>query len=261
MCELLALSANTPTDICFSFKGFMPRGGEIGPHGDGWGIGFYEGKAVRSFLDVTSASTSALAMFLAENPIKSESIICHIRQANVGHVNLENTHPFVREVWGRHWLFAHNGQMPEVKKWKLRYYQPVGTTDSEHAFCWLLDEILSNFDQPPVIGMAFYRFLHSRMLMLSALGVCNIILSDSERIYAFCTTKLQWIQRKAPFGLTQLKDQDVKVDFSTQTTNNDKVVVIATEPLTDHETWTSLSTGQLAVFEKGEQISLFDAHP
>ncbi|RML78833.1 Glutamine amidotransferase, partial [Pseudomonas syringae pv. maculicola] len=31
-------------------------------------------------------------------PIKSEVVIGHIRQANVGKVCLSNTHPFVREL-------------------------------------------------------------------------------------------------------------------------------------------------------------------
>ena len=41
MCELLDMSANVPTDICFSFTGLMQRGGGCSPHRDGWGIAFY----------------------------------------------------------------------------------------------------------------------------------------------------------------------------------------------------------------------------
>ena len=35
MCELLGMSANVPTDICFSFTGLVQRGGGTGPHKDG----------------------------------------------------------------------------------------------------------------------------------------------------------------------------------------------------------------------------------
>ncbi len=45
MCELLGMSANVPTDICFSFTGLMQRGGNTGPHRDGWGITFMKGRA------------------------------------------------------------------------------------------------------------------------------------------------------------------------------------------------------------------------
>ncbi len=46
MCELLGMSANVPTDICFSFTGLVQRGGGTGPHKDGWGITFTKVKAV-----------------------------------------------------------------------------------------------------------------------------------------------------------------------------------------------------------------------
>lgn len=42
MCELLALSANTPTDLRFSFRGLRRRGGATGQHGDGWGLASYD---------------------------------------------------------------------------------------------------------------------------------------------------------------------------------------------------------------------------
>ena len=39
--------------------------------------------------------------------------------ADRGRVALENTHPFGRELWGRPWTFAHNGQLKGVKKLPL----------------------------------------------------------------------------------------------------------------------------------------------
>ncbi len=98
MCELLAMSANVPTDICFSFSGLMQRGGNTGPHKDGWGITFYEGKGCRSFKDPEPSAHSPIADLVTRYPIKSESVVCHIRQANSGGVCLENTHPFIRQM-------------------------------------------------------------------------------------------------------------------------------------------------------------------
>lgn len=54
---------------------------------------------------------------------------------------------------------------------------------------------------------------------------------------AFCSTNLFWITRRAPFGVATLLDQDVEIDFSSETTPNDVVTVIATQPLTGNETW------------------------
>ena len=42
MCELLALSANTPTDMRFSFHGLTRRGGATGIHADGWGVASFD---------------------------------------------------------------------------------------------------------------------------------------------------------------------------------------------------------------------------
>ena len=131
MCELLAMSANVPTDICFSFSGLMQRGGNTGPHKDGWGITFYEGKGCRSFKDPLPSAESAIANLVKEYPIKSESVICHIRQANSGEISLENTHPFIRQIWGRHWTYAHNGQLKDIHNTlNVKYHIPVGETDS-----------------------------------------------------------------------------------------------------------------------------------
>ena len=37
------------TDIRFSFAALAKRGGATGPHRDGWGISFYEGRGARMF--------------------------------------------------------------------------------------------------------------------------------------------------------------------------------------------------------------------
>ena len=47
MCELLGMECNVPTDIVFSFSGLRQRGGRTGPHADGWGLAFYDGRAAR----------------------------------------------------------------------------------------------------------------------------------------------------------------------------------------------------------------------
>ena len=149
MCELLGMSANVPTDVCFSFTGLIRRGGVTGPHKDGWGIVFYEGKGCRTFLEPTAGAYSEIAELVQKYPIKSKTVIAHIRRANVGAVCLENTHPFTRELWGQNWTFAHNGRLIGVKKKKLNYHKPIGTTDSEYAFCWILDSIRHRFRQKP----------------------------------------------------------------------------------------------------------------
>ncbi|HGX2317463.1 TPA: class II glutamine amidotransferase, partial [Escherichia coli] len=67
-------------------------------------------------------------------------------------------------------------------------------------------------------------------------------------------TNLHWITRRAPFGVATLLDQDVEIDFSSQTTPNDVVTVIATQPLTGNETWQKIMPGEWRLFFLGERV-------
>lgn len=252
MCELLGMSANVPTDICFSFSGLMQRGGGTGPHRDGWGIAFYEGKGLRSFHDPEPSVDSKIANLIKEHPIKSNVVISHIRQANVGEVNLANTHPFTRELWGFIWTFAHNGQLDKALfDLPLTHYHPVGTTDSEYAFCWLLGQIRDAFPERPDDLAALQTFIRERCDQLRELGVFNMLLTESTWLFAYCSSKLAWITRKAPFGEASLTDCELTVDFYKETTPNDIVTVITTVPLTENEVWTKLVPGEMITFADG----------
>jgi len=253
MCELLGMSANTPTDICFSISGLLQRGGEVGPHKDGWGIVFYEGKGIREFRDPLPGCNSEVAKLIRRYPIHSPLVISHIRQANSGRVCLANTHPFIREMWGQYWSFAHNGQLKGIKKLPLARYRPVGSTDSEHAFCWLLGEIDQQFPKKPA-ATALWRFVESRLRILATYGVLNVLMSDSRDLVSFCTTKLHWITRQAPFGDARLKDCEMQVNFLHETAPGDVVTVICTEPLTRNETWTAFSPHEFRVFRNGATV-------
>lgn len=252
MCELLGMSANVPTDIMFSFTGLMQRGGKTGPHKDGWGIAFYENKGLRVFQDPISSSDSEVARMIQSYQIKSESVIGHIRQANVGGVNLANTHPFVRELWGQYWCFAHNGQLADFKP-KPQFYWPVGQTDSEASFCLLLDRIRHEFPQPVEIEQ-LVPLIVSTFNELRQKGVYNALLSNGEWLLSFCSTKLAHITRRAPFGPAQLRDVEVVVDFHAETTPNDVVTVLATEPLTGNEAWKVHQAGEWHLWRHGESV-------
>lgn len=254
MCELLGMSANVPTDICFSFSGLMRRGGETGPHADGWGIAFYEGKGCRTFHDPAPSSRSEVAELVRRYPIKSRIVISHIRRANRGKVALENTHPFTRELWGRVWTFAHNGQLAGVKKRPLASFRPVGTTDSEHAFCWMLGRIRERFPNPPSRETGLLALMTDLAEDLSGLGPLNLLISDGRLLWCRCATNLAWLTRRAPFGAATLLDDDLSADFAAETTPDDIVSVVATRPLTRDEAWTRMSPGDVAVFREGERV-------
>lgn len=255
MCELLGMSANVPTDICFSFSGLMERGGRTGPHKDGWGITFYEGKGCRSFKDPLPSCDSEVARLVRNYPIKSTAVISHIRQANRGRVCLENTHPFVRQLWGRNWTFAHNGQLTGYNQHlPIRYHKPIGNTDSERAFCYLLDQLFIKYQTAPRNWASAFRYVARLCHGIRELGIYNMLLTDGVYVLAYCTNNLHYITRRAPFGEAHLIDAEMKVDFQKETTPNDIVTVIATRPLTNNEQWHKMQPGEFALFKNGVLI-------
>ncbi|QIQ22265.1 class II glutamine amidotransferase [Zophobihabitans entericus] len=254
MCELLGMSANVPTDICFSFTGLVKRGGGTGPHKDGWGITFYEGKGYRAFKDPEPSYLSPVANMVQNYPIKSMAVIAHIRQANSGVVALENTHPFTRELWGKYWTFAHNGQLTDYQKLETGFFQPVGETDSEYAFCYLLHKLITKYPQRPKQWAGVFRYIAKCAKELSKLGVFNMLLSDGQYVIAYCSTNLHWITRQAPFGKAKLIDEEVEIDFQKHTSPTDIVTVIATQPLTSNEHWHKIQPEHYELFKNGLQI-------
>ena len=84
MCQLLGMNCNTPTDIGFSFAGFSKRGGLTDHHTDGFGIGFFEGRGLRLFLDDKPSAQSPVAELVRNYHLKSENVIAHIRKASQG---------------------------------------------------------------------------------------------------------------------------------------------------------------------------------
>ncbi|MGP1629086.1 MAG: class II glutamine amidotransferase [Giesbergeria sp.] len=255
MCQLLGMNCNTPTDVRFSFSGFAQRGGHTGDHSDGWGIAFFEGKGVRHFVDHQRAVDSPVAALIRSYPIKSSNVIAHIRKATQGQVSLQNCHPFVRELWGRYWVFAHNGDLKNFTPRLHRSFQPVGDTDSEQAFCWIMQELSkSHADVPSVAELTLS--LRELAGHIARHGTFNFLLSNGQALWAHASTDLHYIERRHPFAAAHLADEDLAVDFSKETQPSDKVAVIVTAPLTDDEQWQPFARGELKVFDDGSALAL-----
>ncbi|MBX9960644.1 MAG: class II glutamine amidotransferase [Burkholderiaceae bacterium] len=253
MCQLLGMNCNVPTDVMFSFAGFAERGGRTDHHGDGWGIAFFEDKGLRHFVDHQSAAESPVAELIRRYPIKSRNVISHIRKATQGAVTLENCHPFVRELWGRYWVFAHNGDLKDYAPRLHGSFHPVGHTDSERAFCWLMQELAkSHATVPPVAELTLT--LRELVPQIAQHGTFNFLLSNGEALWAHASTQLCYVVRQHPFGSATLQDEDLSIDFAQHAAPGDRVAVVVTTPLTSNEAWTPLAPGELKVFVDGAPL-------
>jgi predicted glutamine amidotransferase len=251
MCQLLGMNANTPTDVMFSFTGLATRADE---HKDGFGIAFFEDRGVRLFVDAHSARHSPVAEMIKRYPIKSGNVIAHIRKATQGAVALENTHPFQRELWGRYWVFAHNGDLKDFEPRLHAAFRPVGNTDSERAFCWLMQELAKAHASVPSVA-ELSATLRELVPQVRRHGTFNMLLSNGQALWAHASTHLHWLVRQHPFSAAHLADDDVSVDFAPLTTPQDRVALVATQPLTTGEPWQAFAPGELRVFVQGQALA------
>mmetsp|Transcript_12962 Transcript_12962/g.26486 ORF Transcript_12962/g.26486 Transcript_12962/m.26486 type:complete len:418 (+) Transcript_12962:31-1284(+) len=357
MCQLLGMNAARPTDFSFSFKGFKCRGGATDKHADGWGLGAYQGKGLRTFIDPNPSCSSPIASLMCNLPIKTHNMIAHIRLATIGETCTENVHPFQRELWGINWCFAHNGDLPHFsggrrpvlgRAFKMglrpstpfspttppqpptattegkgvsesgggspscpepptppsptlrinfnqpspskstttsngrRFFNPVGTTDSEAVFVEIMNAIALHFDVTD--GLPTTQDLHDFVKVMCVeiveggndyamkgggeeqLPIFNFLLCCGEGVqFAFSYpgkrpgsnvwNGLNYLIRKPPFKHASLVDCDVNIDFADVTNEDDQVAVIATQPLTSDENWVEMKKGELILFEYGTAYS------
>jgi len=200
----------------------------------------------------------ALAEFLAREPVvQSDNIISHIRFKTHGPATHANTHPFARNYRRREMVFAHNGTLDnENLDFSGQSYAPMGGTDSERAFCQLLNALKTNrwrTDKSEHFP-AMERFLAE----MNSAGKMNLLFSDGSRLFAWHNNSglnsLYYTRRMAPFGSIRYKDDGITVNMDEQKDPDLKGYIIATQPLTEAESWHPLTKGKLYVFESGNCV-------
>ena len=257
MCQLLAMNSKKPADIRFSLTGFRRRGGLTDDHIDGFGVAYFEPTGLRHYCDDRAAMESPIAELVSNLRIKATNTIVHIRQSDDS--LLSNAHPFVREIWGEPWVFSHNGKMTiqdvddsdPIKQGIASHYCPVGDTDSEFAFCYLLNQLKDTFEHKPNAD-TLYAFLTEQCSFLANYGLFNCLLSNGDWLLSYATTLLFYVTRQAPFGSATLIDADVTMDFSQVNDADDVMTVVATTPLTQDEHWQQLAVNECLIFKDGK---------
>ncbi|HEY0887549.1 MAG TPA: class II glutamine amidotransferase, partial [Ramlibacter sp.] len=210
MCELLAVSTSRPARLTFSLHTLAARGSPTGGTRDGWGVAFYQGEDVALFREPGAAGDSALVRFLESHGPATGLAISHIRHATQGSVRLANTQPFVRQLGGRSHVFAHNGNLTGVEAAHgagAGRWQPVGDTDSERAFCALLDRIEPLWTEPGAVPSLRARLslLGDFAAGLRRLGPANFLYSDGDALFAHGHRRIQpALGRIEPPGLWTL---------------------------------------------------------
>ncbi len=263
MCELLAVSSSCATQLTLSLQALAARSGPDYSNRDGWGAAFYEGHEVALFREPRPASDSALVHLLETSGPKTNLAISHIRHATHGAISLANTQPFVRELAGRAHVFAHNGHLQGIgqdPRFALQHFHPVGQTDSEHAFCALMDRMLALWlpsAEPPSID-ARLAVVTSFAADLRELGPANFLYADGEVLFAHGNRRIQSVGgRIEPPGLflflrkCQEKLDPLQLDGVGVGCGFQEVVLLASVPLSK-EAWRPLAEGEIVAVSEGK---------
>ncbi|OFX04783.1 MAG: hypothetical protein A3D94_02800 [Alphaproteobacteria bacterium RIFCSPHIGHO2_12_FULL_66_14] len=267
MCELFCLSSRQPTRATFSLQAFAARGGRGGHMVDGWGVALQDGRDVRLYKEPEPANDSAWLAFLQQRARPSRLLISHIRHATRGGLTLSNTQPFVRELGGRVHVFAHNGRLGGIDE---RFeglrgrFRPVGDTDSEVAFCLLLERMAPLWQggaEPPVGDrlLAVADFAAE----MRALGPANFLYGDGDVVFGHGHRRIQADGSITPPGLWCL-GRDCAVDADALAPSGvtiesggeaQRITMLASVPLSG-EAWRPLAEGEIVVVADGEVVPM-----
>lgn len=258
MCELFAFSSSKPTRARFSLAEFRLHGCIKGAHCDGWGLAFYNKNYARIYREDKPAGYSEWMNFLINHENYSNCVISHIRQATQGSVNLQNTQPFSREAHGVQHVFSHNGDLKNFKEnCVFDRYEPIGDTDSEFAFCNLMDSVYLLWNESVPSLNQRIELLSGIFSKWSHFGPANIVYSDGEYLFVFANRRTQLNGNIEPPGLYFLQRNEEthrrinKLIGMELNGSSQDIILFASIPLSK-EFWSPFKENELIVCKDGK---------
>jgi len=268
MCELFAMSCSKPADVTYSLNEFALHGGAKYKNNSGWGIAYFQDKDALIIKEAEPASDSAWVDFIASEGVSSDCVIAHVRLATVGKPVLQNTHPFRRALGRRMHAFAHNGTLRGIHDdftISELAHMPIGDTDSELAFCLLMERMKdlwkdgSTIPEPTERLEVFARFASD----MAKYGSSNFLYSDGDTLFVHAHRRIYeenggFSDPRAP-GLSIRnciacqQGPEWSVDGCNIKFGDQKSILFASVPL-DEEGWEPLPEQTAIAVSKGKEI-------
>ncbi len=263
MCELFCLSSRLPAEATFSLHHFAAHGAPGGRNVDGWGVAFHDGHDVRLYKEPEPAGDSPWLAFIEQRPLPTRLLFSHIRHATRGANSHANTQPFVRALGGRMHLFAHNGSFDAIDGRYAasgRRFRPVGETDSEIAFCLLLERLAPLWEGAAAPSLAarceaFAAFAAD----MRPLGIANFLYGDGDFVFAHGHRRTQadglvappglWCRHRHHAGTPARPGVAIAAGDAGQ-----EITLLASVPVTGGD-WRPLDEGEIVVVAAGERVT------
>jgi glutamine amidotransferase len=219
MCRIFGCVAREPISVRHDLlEADNPLIHQSEQHDSGWGMAVYkkaEGEEPRCMRFPEPAHQND--EFAEATSLMGRMFNVHVRRATVGGLSPENTHPFCLGPYS----FCHNGTIIRPQKLlEPGVRKPVGETDSEHFFNYLIRD----FD--PEHPRRCLRKTIRGVIERSPFSGLNFLLSDGEKLYAYKLGifELHWTARHG-------------------------CLVVASEQMTRHETWHKVQEDVLVILD------------
>lgn len=261
--RMLAMSFDGPASPSITLRALAENEERENPYG--WGVAWYPDDTPCAMVvkDPTSIGENAMTKVLREwERFESTVFLCHLRGA-ARTIQNQDTHPFTRSYAGRDWIFAHNGDLVADLETAMRLgdapvFEPVGRTDSERAFCWLLARVREK--RARRLADVGFAELHAWMRELDALGTANFVISDGTDLVVYHDDERYnglYVARILPPHAARLETDDILVDLVDAGHDSRSVVLFSTVPL-EGARFSPMHGGQMVVARRGTFI--WDSH-
>lgn len=258
--DILALSFDSLSSPAIEVK--LPQK-LYGSHPLGWGVAWFpnDNQAAIVKKDPVARGTDVHLESMADWEIfRSTTFFCKAKGAAKGYTHHE-TQPFSRSFAGHDWLFMHNGDLDKERLRALhtdksRFLEPVGSTDSELAFCYLLGKIMetdarSLSEVPPEHILGWFQ-------QLDALGSADICLSDGLTLAFFYGTasqrQLYYTRHLPPYHHAGVFQSDSMALELNDPRDSFRTAVIIASSTFDQGQWAPMTPGQLLLVKRGAVV-------
>jgi len=232
---------------------------EDSSHSFGWGFGWYpnDNQAAIVAKDPLARGTQVLIDAITDwANFRSTNFIAKVKGAAKGYTHHE-TQPFSRSYAGKDWLFVHNGDLDKERLFELHsdrshFLEPLGKTDSELAFVFLLSKIAAlNLRK---LSEVLPENLSAWFGELDALGGADMILSDGQTTVVFhgsnSPRELFFTRIVPPHDDILLTSQSAQLEMK-DPRDTFRTALIVSSVAMDNAAWTQMMPAQMLILRRG----------
>jgi glutamine amidotransferase len=266
--EILLSSLITQPENSLVHQSFESRERSEPLNGDGFGVAWYVpqiGPQAAQFRAITPAWSNQNLHHLARMTM-SGCVLAHVRAASSGMAVTEtNTHPFVHAEYA----FMHNGEIggfPAIRRALLdslgeRAYRLIeGTTDSEHLFALVVDEIeragTATLTDP--LERAVARLLGlCRSAGTEQPVYLNVAISNGrEAVVCRYTNAADGVAPSLHLHTGKLYACEDGTPRLLDPTDGRHAVIVASEMLTDDASWRTVPTNHVVQIDAQRRVAI-----